>query len=111
MAQLTENTDFSNVTTLDDLIRYTSSFAEDIRNVVNGNIEFSPKNMYLELATVKFVTANMSFNVPHTLGKAGSGYIVYGANVATSVYNTIPADNKFFYLLASSISTVNLILF
>lgn len=111
MSRIQSSAAVANVTTLEDLRRFTQIWLDNATDVINGNLEFGT-NIKSAIVEHTFAAANTNFAVSHNLGRVPLGYIQAGANVAVSIYDgTGTNTDKIINLKASAISNVKLLLF
>lgn len=104
--RLTLPRNVSNLTDVDQLGRYTQQALDDLDGVINGNIEFG-QNILTKQLDVMFLTANSDTVVQHGLGKAPTGFIVVGLDVASIVYSSPTASTVDVLYLRCNTSKVN----
>lgn len=75
----------ANITTLDDLVKYSSQTSNDIVSVINGNIGFTD-NCKTALVTVTFKGAETQA-VDHSLGLTPAGYLISGRSTNIQVFD------------------------
>lgn len=111
MPQIRTNVDFSNIKSIDELVRFLSPFINNLQSVINGNLEFT-SNFKAILLDTKFSTANLNTGIAHTLGRVPLGYINVGSNVATQLYDgSSPNSADFIFLRSTVVSNVKLLIF
>lgn len=106
-------TNFQNVSEAQpkELPRFIDIFAQDVVNVVNGNLEFGT-NVKTSLISAAFTSANTDATFNHSLGKVPTGYLVAGLSASMVVYaGSNASTNKTITLKSSAIGTASLLLF
>lgn len=112
MSRIVGSPGVSNVTSWEELRRYTSKLFELILPVINGGIDF--QNFTCSVASINFTAANQTLAVPHDLPFVPTGYLVtyqnspaviYGADAAVYFWTT-----SNIYLTASAPVIANLII-
>ena len=105
--KITAASDFGNLTDLDNVKRFLSGFAGQVKDAVNGGIDTG--NLKAVVRSVTFNAANQDTQVGHGLGVIPTGYIkIAGDNISVfdgSADNTV--DN--IYVQASGAGTVSLL--
>lgn len=101
----------SNVTTVDDLARYSSIVFEQVESILNGGITFTD-NFQGIVVSVSFSAANVEVQIAQPLGKIPVGYILIKASAAMSIYdgNSANTANSIF-LKSSAIGNAQLLVF
>jgi hypothetical protein len=88
-----------------------SRFFEQIRDIVNGNIELD-SNIRGQVIEITFAAANTQQPIKHGLGRTPTGYILIKAGAATSIYDgTSSNTSEFIYLRSSAATTVKVLVF
>lgn len=104
----------SNVETWENLRRYCAQFFGEIVSTINGRLTFS-ENMDTYLTTATFgvsVGITAAVQIPHTLNRVPTGYIVYKQSAALNVYDGGTANtDKNLYLKSGTTGTIGLIIF
>lgn len=75
-----------NVANLEELKRWTSIALDEVATVVNGNLELI-SNVRSQVIELNNLPPLEDINVPHSLVKIPTGFIVIGSSAAVSVYN------------------------
>lgn len=110
MSKINSSTDIDRVTP-EDLPRYTSIVLGDIVGTINGNLDFAT-NFNAKTSSVIFSAANTDTAIIHGLGRVPTGYIVYGATAAMSVYDgATPSTSQLLYLRASATGTARILIY
>lgn len=107
MGKISTAINISNVTNLNDLLRFLSPLLIQIQSVINGNVEFE-SNIFADQINVSFSGANVETRTPHNLGRVPFGYFLIGSNAAVQIYNTTASDKNFIYPKASAKANVSL---
>lgn len=108
MSNITASADFTRVQD-HDLERFLEIFADDVKRVVNGNLDFQT-NFRAKLISVVFTSANTNTTVFHGLGQAPTGYIVSKLSAPMTVYDGTLESNKTTITLRSSAAGTALLL-
>lgn len=82
--------DIANVGSWEDLRRFTAQFIRDISEVINGNITFG-ENITSQIIQVSF-TGAQTIQVPHSLGRVPTGYLVIGRNANVNIFDGGPSS-------------------
>lgn len=110
MSKISASPDISQVKP-EELARFVDIFCHDVVQKVNGDLDFQ-NNINCKLVSIPFAAANTEASVSHGLGRVPTGYLVYGATAAMSVYNGVSTNTAaLLYLRASAVGTANLIVF
>lgn len=111
MSKLKAAPDVSNVRDLEDLKRFSKQILSDIFDTVNGGLEFK-SNIWSDIQDVVFVSANAETQVPHSLQKVPTGYVLVGSNVAATLYNGASTWTKtHIYLKSSAVVSARVLIF
>jgi len=68
MSSVTTPSDFSKLTSWEELKRWVSTWAVDLTNQFNGNIDFT-SNIRCKILTVSFTAANTDTTISHPLNR------------------------------------------
>lgn len=100
-----------NISTLEDLIRFTSTDLNLFLSAINGGIDLL-ENCSTQLLSVSFIKANTTYPFSHSLGRIPSGYLVAKINSNSVIFdgNQQNTMNKV-YLQASAVSSGKVLLF
>lgn len=105
----------SNLTKLDDVVRFVSNYLEKIPPILNGGIQFGDNIRSRGPFEFKIVAASQVVKVSHTLGFVPAGYLLVYQNASASIYAAdaiaYPWTNTDVYLTASAAVTGRVILF
>lgn len=100
-----------NVTTLEDLQRFTSIFANQIGLILNANLNFRD-NFLASTVTYAFTLANTTIGLEHKLGVPPTGYIMVSATAAMAVFDGNQANtDKILFLQSNAIGTAKVLVF
>ncbi len=95
----------------EEVPRFVEIFAQDVVNVVNGNVEFGT-NIKSTIVSVTFSASDTDTIVGHSLGKVPTGYIPVGLSWSMIVYTgSLSATNKQITLKSSATGTASILLF
>lgn len=109
--KITGPLDVTNVTSWEELRRFSGQVTKSIVELVNGKITFSDNFDAMSISVV-FPTANTTVIVPHGLNRIPAGYIVQGRSAAMIVYDSATANTtNNLYVQASAIGTANLLVY
>jgi hypothetical protein len=109
MGRVTSQPNIANLSTPEEIARFTSIAVNDLNTQINGNIEFG-LNIKSSTVDVEFGAANTDVRAPHGLGRIPIGFLVAGLNVAATIYNGSQAnDASFVYLRSSAPCTAKII--
>lgn len=100
---------FSNITELEDLLRWIAVYTGQLTPVINGKIQFHD-NIQSQQIEVKFTLANTDQSIVHNLNKTGVKYIVTDKDVSCDIYKGQKDDTLNTIFLRSTVanSTVTL---
>jgi len=65
--------------------RWVTTFADDAKNQINGNLEFVT-NIKCQILDCSFPAANATYKFPHSLNKIPSGWIAVSMDRAAIIY-------------------------
>lgn len=103
--------DISNITTLDDLVRYSSIITNSIVSAVNGGLDFTD-NCNVSNVSVTFPAANVQVKVTHTLNRIPQGYLVAGRATNLQVFDGTSAMNSSeIFVQSSAAGTAKLLIY
>lgn len=103
--------DVSNADTWEDLRRYVSIVLDDILAAINGRITLT-ENCSTQVVSATFSTANATVTIPHNLKRVPSGYILCGASVAMSLYNSATSNTvSNIYVKSNAVGTASILVF
>ncbi len=105
MAKVTTPSNFSTVSTWEDLRRFSAQLCQDIVNQINGSLTFKD-NIQGTDVEVFFPVANVDLAITHKLGYVPNGFLVVGLNSAAIIYSGLQA-NTIQIFLRSSVANVN----
>lgn len=108
MGRVTAKVAVSNVQSLDDLKRYVSIALSDIALQINGGINFSD-NISHRIIPFQFIEANLSYPIPHGLGRVPLIWQSGSITADSVIYQTQPPDVANLYLAASAICDVKIL--
>ncbi len=110
--KITASTSISNVTSAEDVARFTSIALAQIVQLINGNIS-ARDNLLLSVLTFTFAAAGAEVGVAHRLGVVPQGYYIVGsASAPPQVYDGVTAtDATTLYLRATAPGTVRVAVF
>lgn len=86
MSRIPDDVSTSNLTKLEDVVRYFSVFMDDVQNVVNGNLELGV-NIKSQVLNCNFLVANQTYGFLHSLGKPPIGYIAIRQPISLNLYD------------------------
>lgn len=101
MSKLTTSSDFSKITTWEELRRWVTQFCEDVKVQINGKIDFV-SNISCDIIDVEFTAANTDVQVNHRLRRIPTGYFLVKTNVAAIIYDGSEASTDTMIMLKSS---------
>ena len=84
--KITTVQDFSNVSTLEDLTKYSSQAVDAILKVINGNVDLVA-NTNCALLPVGFAKPNTTYAFNHGLQRVPQGYISAGLSQNMILFN------------------------
>lgn len=85
MAKISSPNITSNITTLQEFIRFQSIFNSDVYAQLSGGISFQD-NIDIVIIEQKFSAANIDFAIAHTLGRTPIGYIPVVKDIASDFF-------------------------
>lgn len=101
----------SNVSSWEQLRKFTSQVASDIVDVLNGSVGLVD-NCQTSLVSVEFNGANIEVKVPHTLEMVPNGYLVAGKSAGFHIFNGSSSNTASdIYVQASAAGTAQLLVF
>lgn len=104
-------TSISNVTSGEDLQKYSSMTIELLVAAVNGNITFED-NVSCKIVTAEFTQANVDLKIEHGLSKVPNGYFATNLSAAMILYNgSTSFDDRNAYLRSSATGTAKILFF
>lgn len=104
-------TDFGKITTLEQIIRWTSKFAGQLGDLANGNIEFDT-NIRSQTIDFRFDAAQTERAIGHNLKRIPQGYITVKIDSSAILWTTGTTWTiNTIYLQASTTVTARLIIF
>lgn len=77
-----------------DLITVLGSMGLNLAAILDGGVSFRDNLDVSTVSVVSHATPGTEFSVAHGLGKAVTGYVVYGQTGAGSVYDGTTANTK-----------------
>lgn len=103
--------DIGNVTSWEDLRRFSSQSINLITVVINGGIDLVD-NCATVLADVTFANGNSEVEVKHSLGKVPSGYLIAGKSSSFDIYNgPTPNTNQAIYIKGTAAGSASILIF
>ncbi len=110
--KVTASTSISNVTTPEDVARFTSIALAQIVLALNGKLS-SLDNLILRVLTFEFAGANMEVGLSHGLGVVPTGYYIVGCAASPpQIYDGVTAnDDTKIYLRSTAAGTVRVAVF
>lgn len=101
----------SNVSSWEDLKRFTSQIIDQIVGTLNGRISFTD-NCQTAILSVTFTSANQDLVVAHPLGVIPQGFILVGSTVSLNLYSgTLPSTPEQITLKSSAIGVAEVLVF
>ena len=105
------NTTISNLTTVDEIQRYTAISLGSIINVINGNLTFG-ENLSGSFNSATFTGAGQEQGISHGLKRVPQGYIVVGRSTGITIYNGENANTvSTLYLRSTGVGTISVFVF
>jgi len=95
-----------NENTPEGLSRFLNIFSEDVRSVVNGNLNFQD-NISCFITAVSFPTADVTVGIAHNLGRIPIGYVLIRSPAATILYDGSEAFTRNTLSLRSTVALNN----
>lgn len=102
--------DFSNLKTLEDLIKVLSEYTGELTPIISGGIQFGD-NIQSQTVSVKFLVANEDLSIGHNLERTGVNFIVTNKDVSTDIYHGVGADTTSTIFLRSTVAPANVTLY
>lgn len=101
MGKVSSPSNFSSVSSWEDLRRFSSALCQDIVNQINGRLSFKDNIQNTE-ASVFFPLANADVPVNHNLGYVPSSFIVTDLDGAAVIYQTTSPNAGQVFLKSSA---------
>jgi hypothetical protein len=106
--KINSRTNVGNVTSWEQLARFTSVALSDIQTAMNGNLTFSD-NINMTMIDVTFSTANLVSTIPHGLGRVPLMWISGNITANSVIYQGSTADSVNLYVAASAACSARLL--
>ncbi len=107
MGKLSTPSNFSSVSSWQELRRFVSLFCSDVFNQINGHLTFSD-NIQGTSVEVFFPQSNFSISVVHNLGYTPSGFFVVNVDGPAIIYRDIDRSaNNVNIFFKSSVALIN----
>ena len=111
MSRLLLSSQLGNIKTLPDIIRFVAIFADDVENVVNGQLEFG-LNLKTSLITCVFEAINTEQGFNHGLDRVPQGYILVSSAVATTIFSGATSNTaEKIYLQSTALGSTKVLVF
>lgn len=104
--------DISNITKLEDSIRYNAIVSNEFYRVLNGSVSFTD-NMFVSRVEVTFASSGVDVVVPHTLQVVPTGYIPVKRSAAITIYDGSNSawTSDYLYLRSDGAGTATILVF
>lgn len=105
------NTDVGNLSSYEQLQRFSANLFREIRTVVNNGITFTD-NFNAKVVSVSFATANEEVRIEHNLGRIPTGYLLLQTSAATTLYDGVsPNTVDYVFIRASGVADTTVMVF
>lgn len=110
MASVKESADLDNLPDLDTVKRYASRILNELKDQVNGQLDFSSNIKSFGPSQVVFNRVNADIAVTHTLRNVPQGFIIINSLQPIRVYQgTTPWTKDKLYLRSDVVGTVTIL--